>query len=59
MKYEILYTRDPGILSDQIDMHLAEGWELYGSPFAFGDYVCQAIIKKDESDMLGHTEPSD
>ena len=39
MKYEIL-------LPYEVEFKLAQGWELYGSPFATEDGFYQAVVKK-------------
>ncbi len=41
-KLIVCYTNE---LMKQVNKALEEGWELYGTPFATKDYVCQAMLK--------------
>ena len=43
--YQIVTGRDPSELEMKINSMLKEGWEPVGSPFSFGKYVLQAMVK--------------
>ena len=46
MKYVIVQSAYTAQLSTQIEDKIAEGYELYGNPFAVGSVICQAMIKE-------------
>ncbi len=51
MKYKLLFGGNHS-LDWQVNQHLSEGWELYGSPaVSWGqeyDLICQAVVLKDD-----------
>jgi hypothetical protein len=45
MEYEILNSMSTYGLNDQVSKKLKDGWVLHGSPFVFGNMICQAMTK--------------
>ena len=50
MQYRILDGSSPRELNDRVNDHLADGWELYGTPIItyceLCMVICQAVIKQ-------------
>lgn len=46
--YQVVYSNTPANLTTEVAKFLAEGWELYGSPFYGNSYV-QAMVRRDNS----------
>lgn len=44
--YKILESAKPAGLNEQVNEHLAKGWELFGSPYGNVYRLYQAVIKK-------------
>ena len=63
-KYKILHNSEQDLLSAQVTKYLAEGWELWGNPFAIifpsSDVCmsCQAVVRFDPSghEVIGKVE---
>jgi len=44
-EYNIISDPSTRELSKSVENLLAEGWELYGDPFVFGEFCCQAVVR--------------
>ena len=54
--FELLAAPYPAELSEAVNAKLAEGWQLFGHPFAHGGEFYQAVVGKVEVDKrLGKT----
>jgi len=48
--FELLAAPYPAELSEAVNAKLAEGWQLFGHPFANGGEFYQAVVGKVETD---------
>ena len=48
LSYNLLTAKTTTDLSTLVNEHLADGWRLFGKPFANGDHLYQAVILKKE-----------
>ncbi len=48
--FELLAAPYPAELSETVNAKLAEGWQLFGHPFAHADEFFQAVVGKVEVD---------
>ncbi len=49
-EYELISAPYPAELSEAINLKLAEGWSLCGSPFAHAGDVYQAVVRTQPDD---------
>jgi hypothetical protein len=49
-EYELLSAQYPAMLSEVVNVKLAEGWALCGSPFAHGGEFFQAMVRAKPDD---------
>jgi hypothetical protein len=47
--YKIVFERFPLELEKSVNQALADGYELWGTPFGFRDSLHQAVIKREEA----------
>ena len=50
MIFELLAAPYPVELSEAVNAKLAQGWQLFGHPFAHADEFYQAVVGKVEAD---------
>lgn len=48
MEYKIVYGQYGDGLTKNVQEHLAEGWKLYGHPYANSSFHYQAMIREDK-----------
>ena len=53
-EYKTLRSQDSTALDGLINTALKEGFELYGSPYSVGDWMCQAVLKYKEPEQPAH-----
>ena len=44
-EYTMVCSDEVVELSKMVGWHFQRGWKLYGTPFACGEYICQAMVK--------------
>lgn len=50
VEYKLVQNDENSNLSQNVKLHLEEGWQPYGGPVSIGQIVAQAMVKYDKAD---------